>query len=242
MLALRIRSCAWSTVIPVSFGSCPTARPSETVIVTSVPLRTRLPDDGSVLSTSPRRPCRSTRARPSSRPARRPRAAAEPARGRAAGPPAWWCSGRSRSTTHSCRGVLPSCGSSPVSSSDRIDAGGVDVGACVATGRRRRARGRGRDMVPIRTPPVACAPGVGAPTALARPKSATLIQAVVADQHVLRLHVAVARCPAAVRGGERAQTTGSSSDRRLAPWRHRRLASPITSRSVCAGTMLHRPR
>ena len=53
MLALRIRSCASSTVIPVSFGSCPTARPSETVIVTSVPLRTRLPADGSVLSTSP---------------------------------------------------------------------------------------------------------------------------------------------------------------------------------------------
>ena len=53
MLAVRIRSCASSSVIPVSLGSCATARPSETVIVTSVPLRTRSPADGSVLSTRP---------------------------------------------------------------------------------------------------------------------------------------------------------------------------------------------
>ena len=40
-------------MIPVSFGSSSTAWPSETVIVTSVPLRMRLPAVGSVLITSP---------------------------------------------------------------------------------------------------------------------------------------------------------------------------------------------
>ena len=89
--------------------------------------------------------------------------------------------------------------------------------------------------MPIRTPPVAVC-WVSALTALASPKSATLTPAVVADQHVLGLDVAVDQAGAV--GRARAPT---------APARCSASARPgaigaslrITSRSVWPGDQLH---